>query len=464
MARCHCCWRRALICVCGLCICLVLLFLSLGIMVCSNMNNAASQAALYSMRSPKSDHFVTYRRFKDMDFTSISKTFWKLHEEALWNQLQLAIDRHLNPILNPQNAHRRFKSRAFYDSLLRLSFSQVTDLDPTRRKIEKLPQQMRDFVSHMKRRNYQVLIQSPNATCGAGAVNEKEPPLLLLAVKSTHLNFKNRQAIRQTWGRVGWVATHRMNGGQRQEVGGYIRRVFLIGKEYTRNSAWNVSELLQMEDQLYGDILQWDFDDTFFNLTLKDVLFWKWFTHQCGQTRFVFKGDDDVFVNTPNLINYLHDQLEKPHADRTMNEFMVGDVIAAAFPNRVHQSKYFVPDSFYEGLYPTYAGGGGVVYSGQLAKRLHKISGRVHLFPIDDVFVGMCMTRLNAHPTHHPGFLTFDFRGDEEKELCAYHTILLVHKRNPTQLIELWDELSKTRSQCLHVPLRMSNKKTSLLG
>ncbi|KAF6739355.1 N-acetyllactosaminide beta-1,3-N-acetylglucosaminyltransferase 2 [Oryzias melastigma] len=116
--------------------------------------------------------------------------------------------------------------------------------------------------------------------------------------------------------------------------------------------------------------------------------------------------------------------------------------------------KYFIPDSFYKGIYPSYAGGGGVVYSGQLARRLHHISKTVHLYPIDDVFVGMCMRRLNAHPVHHPAFLTFDFPSTEKEEPCTDHTVLLVHKRGPEQLLEMWAELNRTRTQCRDVPLR----------
>ncbi|XP_061541459.1 N-acetyllactosaminide beta-1,3-N-acetylglucosaminyltransferase 2-like [Phycodurus eques] len=456
MARFHCHWQRVLICVCGTCICLVLLFVFLGVMVCSHMNKAAPQATIDALRSPKSPRFVAFGSFKSKNFASLPKTFWRLNEDSFWNQLQVAIDRHFNPILNAQNAVMAIKNKDIYDSVLRLSFLAVTNSESMRRKFEQLPQQMQDFVSRMNHRNYPVIMHSTNATCGAGAADEKEPPLLLLAIKSTELNFKNRQAIRQTWGQVGWVATHRKNSKRKQEIGGYIRRVFLMGKENPQDSGGDVAELLRMEGQNYGDIVQWNFSDTFFNLTLKDVLFWKWFSGHCGQTRFVFKGDDDVFVNTPNMIAYLHDELERPHAEHAMNEFMVGDVIGAAFPNRVKQSKYFVPDSFYNGLYPTYAGGGGVLYSGQMAKRLHELSGRVHLFPIDDVFVGMCMARLNVYPIRHPGFLTFDFPDNEEQEPCAYHTILLVHKRSPMQLIELWDSVSKTQNECWHVPLRVS--------
>lgn len=324
---------------------------------------------------------------------------------------------------------------------------------------KKLPQHIQDFMSHMHTRDYPVLNQ-PDGVCGAGAKDEKETPLLLLAIKTTELNFKNRQAIRKTWGQVGWISGQKRNSSLGEETGGYVRRVFLLGKEDTEELGVDVSKLIQMESEKYGDILQWDFKDTFFNLTLKDVLFWGWFSRFCNQTHFVLKGDDDVFINTLNMITFLRDQLDKPKAKDHLQEFMVGEVIGAAIPSRVNKSKYFIPDSFYKGLYPMYAGGGGVLYSGVLAKRLHVISKRVHLYPIDDVYVGMCMLRLNAHPVHHPAFLTFDFPAKEEEEECSYHRILLVHKRDPNQLIKLWAEVNKTQKQCVHVPLREDKQKT----
>ncbi|XP_070769696.1 N-acetyllactosaminide beta-1,3-N-acetylglucosaminyltransferase 2 [Enoplosus armatus] len=458
MARCHIHWRKVLICVCTPCICLALLFGYITVMVCMTMNSSATPGS--KVQSLQTAHFVASGTWRNKSFALLPKTFWDVqpHGDAFWNQLQLVIDHHFNPILRPNNIKRGFESRTFHESLLRQSFSEVTNLDSTRRNFDKLPQTIQEFVSHMQRRDYPTLIQ-PDGVCGAGAKDEKEPPLLLLAIKTTELNFKNRQAIRQTWGQAGWVAGHKSNSSGGEEGGGYIRRVFLLGKEDPKELGVDVSELLQMESQHYGDILQWDFKDTFFNLTLKDVLFWNWFSHFCSWTHFTFKGDDDVFVNTPKMVSYLQDQLKKPQAYKTIKDFMVGDVIGAAIPNRVNNSKYFIPDSFYKGLYPTYAGGGGVVYSGLLTKRLHNMSKRVHMFPIDDVYVGMCMVRLNAHPMHHPAFLTFDFPKKEKTKLCSYHTILLVHKRSPTEVVRLWADLKKTQTQCWDVPLRVADKK-----
>ncbi|XP_053179506.1 N-acetyllactosaminide beta-1,3-N-acetylglucosaminyltransferase 2 [Scomber japonicus] len=453
MARCYCHWGNVLFCICAPCICLVLLFLVVGVMMCTTLNDTIKAGILDPL------HFVAPGTYSNGSFAPLPKTFWdfNLHKNAYWNRLQLAIDHQLNPILRPNRIRRGSENSIFDDSLLSQSFSEVNDLDSMRKHFDKMPDQMKKFVGNMNKRDYPVLLQ-PNAVCGAGAKDEKEPPLLLLAIKTTEVNFKNRQAIRRTWGQEGWVAGQRRNNNKTKD-GGYVRRVFLLGKENPQELGVDLSALMEMESKHYGDILQWDFSDTFFNLTLKDVLFWNWFSQFCNQTLFVFKGDDDIFINTPRLISYLQDQLRKPQADKAMIDFMVGDVIRAASPNRVNRSKYFIPDSFYKGTYPTYAGGGGVVYSGLLTKRLNNVSKRVHLFPIDDVFVGMCMVRLNANPIHHHAFLTFDFPAKDGEKLCAYHTILLVHKRNPIQLFQLWADLKKTETQCWDTTLRMIKEK-----
>uniref|UniRef100_A0A3B3TZN7 Hexosyltransferase n=1 Tax=Poecilia latipinna TaxID=48699 RepID=A0A3B3TZN7_9TELE len=355
---------------------------------------------------------------------SVPKTFWEQHlqSDALWNRLQRHVDHRFNPIIRKEKSDMLLERSSSDESLLHQSYFEVTGMASVRENFERLPQQVREFASSMHKRNYPILIQ-PDGECGAQSEQEKEPPLILFAIKSTALNFRNRRVIRQTWGHVG---------------GGYIRRVFLLGKETPEDLGVDISHLLRAESKRHRDILQWDFKDTFFNLTLKDVLFWSWFSRHCSKPLFVLKGDDDVFVNTPKLISYLQDQLEKHRSHNTLHEFMVGEVIGSALPNRVRRSKYFIPESFYRGFYPMYAGGGGVVYSGELTRRLHNISKIIHLFPIDDVYVGMCMIRLNAQPIHHPAFLTFDFTEKEEAQPCSYHTILLVHKRiNAIKLMTL---------------------------
>ncbi|XP_062249957.1 N-acetyllactosaminide beta-1,3-N-acetylglucosaminyltransferase 2-like [Platichthys flesus] len=446
MARIHCRWHNLLICLCSPCICLLLLFIYTGVMLSINMTNSN----VYTI--PSGPHFVASGTFRNEGFAPMPRTFWAPPSQVkgLWNHLQLVSERVYNPILHPNSSRLRFDG----ESLQWKGYSELTDLENGTSNFGVYRPLIKEFVRHMQQRDFPILTQ-PDGTCGTGADNEKKRPLLLMAIKSSELNFRNRQAIRQTWGRAGWVAAHSSG----EEIGGYVRRVFLLGKESPEELGVDVSEVLQTESKLYGDILQWDFKDTFFNLTLKDVLFWDWFSRNCSRIHFVFKGDDDVFVNTMNLITYLQDQLKKPDTHKTMKDFMVGQVINRAVPVRERHSKYFIPDSFYQGLYPTYAGGGGVVYSGLLTRRLHEMAKSVHLFPIDDVYVGMCMARLNTSPINHPAFFTFGL-DENEKEPCFYHMILLVHKRSPKEMVNLWAHVKNTQTQCRDVPLRETTQGT----
>ncbi|XP_076118490.1 N-acetyllactosaminide beta-1,3-N-acetylglucosaminyltransferase 2-like [Alosa pseudoharengus] len=406
-------------------------------------------------------------------------TFWnlRLQDGALWNRLQHQLDRRHNPILR---ARRRREGNGTLGGGVNgatggeacewrpQGSSQLPDFD-------ELPQQMKDFVLSMDCRTYPLLMDQPHLCeprgplVGPRAQGDAEQPTLLMAIKSQVGNFESRQAIRETWGRSGWVSVESAGGGGGR--GGLVRTVFLLGRQDSSTGPHpNLNALLELESHRHGDILQWDFRDTFFNLTLKDVLFWDWFGRRCPDARFVFKGDDDVFVRTGPLLDYLLSQTPRtlpttPNNNNINNEinniinnnnnatqavwdFLVGDVISHAWPNRQPETKYFIPESFYVGVYPAYAGGGGVVYSGWLARRFREVSRQVHLFPIDDVYLGMCLRRLGLSPTHHPGFMTFDLPEGEREKPCAYRNVMLVHKRSPRQMLMLWRQLREALPTC----------------
>lgn len=371
-----------------------------------------------------------------------AQPFWKqdLDKSAFWNLIQRFMDRAHNPILqNSRNISLRAnitltQNGCFpnYEGIWKMS-DYFT-----------LPHQMQRFIISMHCRDYPLLIDQP-AVCA----KMDEPPMLLLAIKSQVPNFVNRQAIRMSWGYSGLMK------GQMGK-GGIVRRVFLLG------TTDEELDRIKKENEMYGDIIMWDFMDTFFNLTLKDILFWNWFSKHCQNARFVFKGDDDVFVRTPAVLDYLEDKekllLKKHGHSKEIEDFIVGDIITSAEPLRSETNKYFIPESFYKGMYPTYPGGGGVIYSGALVPRLLQMSRRVHLFPIDDVYLGMCLQRLGVIPINHPAFLTFDFTSEEAKEPCAHHTILLVHKRSPQEILKLWTETSIPSPECTNATLRTEDK------
>ncbi|KAM6901473.1 N-acetyllactosaminide beta-1,3-N-acetylglucosaminyltransferase 2 [Lycodopsis pacificus] len=379
--------------------------------------------------------------------------FWnlRLEDSALWNQLQHALERQHNPILRGNRTGITGETKLkllseIEDECSSACMSRECSV-PRVQDFNSLPEQMRAFILAMHCREYPLLINQPGMCRNSSSLG-LDSPMLLMAIKSQVGNFENRQAIRKTWGRSGLVK------GESNKKHGLVRTVFLLGRQGSGTGPHpDHKNLLELENQKYGDILQWDFRDTFFNLTLKDLLFWHWLQQHCPTAIFVFKGDDDVFVRTGALLDYLHKQwdehnLWKAYTNKTNLDLFVGEVIYNAMPNREPSGKYYIPERFYKGRYPPYAGGGGVVYSGSLALRLKDVSERVRLFPIDDVYLGMCMHRLGLSPSHHPGFLTFDLPKKDRGNPCAYRSVLLVHRRSPNQMLTLWKQLQSLQGHC----------------
>uniref|UniRef100_A0A3Q2PDG4 Hexosyltransferase n=1 Tax=Fundulus heteroclitus TaxID=8078 RepID=A0A3Q2PDG4_FUNHE len=342
---------------------------------------------------------------------------------SYWNLQQQILDFHNNPIFTAN-----FSGSELPDWLNETSLpsdpcqpnhrvaTQVKDYNA-------LPLRFKDFLLYMRCRSYPVLIDQPHIC--------NKPPFLLLAVKSLAPHFDRRQAIRESWGAAGVVANMT------------VVTVFLLGNANSVDHHPNLSEMVEYESERHKDVILWDFRDSFFNLTVKELLFLEWIQTRCSGARYIFKGDDDVFVNTYRILDFLKG-LSGPKA----RDLFVGDVITNAGPHRDKKVKYFIPDSMYTGTYPPYAGGGGYLYSGDIAARLHHVSPHVALYPIDDVYTGMCLRKLGLAPDKHKGFRTFNIEEKYRAHPCAYKSLMLVHPRTPQEMIQIWSWLNKPGLSC----------------
>lgn len=355
-----------------------------------------------------------------------SKPFWtKLApSSAYWNRQQQILDIKKNPILMTNYSTTDVMPDWLNDTNLtsdpcRPDFRVTTQV----KDYNSLPTRFKDFLLYMRCRSYPIMIDQPDIC--------KDPPFLLLAVKSLAPHFDRRQAIRQSWGRAGVTANQT------------VVTIFLLGNATAGDHHPDLSEMLRYESNLHKDIIQWDYRDSFFNLTVKEVLFLEWIQTRCPGARFIFKGDDDVFVNTYRILDFLK-SLSVPKA----RDLFVGDVITNAGPHRDKRVKYFIPESMYTGSYPPYAGGGGYLYSGDIATRLHNVSQHVALYPIDDVYTGMCMRKIGLAPEKHKGFRTFNIEEKYRSNPCAYKSLMLVHPRTPQEIIKIWDWLSSPDLNC----------------
>lgn len=354
-----------------------------------------------------------------------SKPFWAkvAPSSAYWNRQQQILDFQNNPVLMANLSSTELpdwlNNTSVTSDPCKPNFRVTTQV----KDYNSLPDRFKDFLLYMRCRSYPLMVDQPDIC--------KEPPFLLLAVKSLVPHFDRRQAIRESWGRAGVIANRT------------VVTIFLLGNATAGDHHPDLSGMLQYESTRYKDLIQWDYRDSFFNLTVKEVLFLDWIQTRCSGAQFIFKGDDDVFVNTYRILDFLKG-LSGPKA----RDLFVGDVITNAGPHRDKKVKYFIPESMYVGTYPPYAGGGGYLYSGEIAARLHNVSQHVTLYPIDDVYTGMCLRKLGLAPEKHKGFRTFNIEEKYRSNPCAYKSLMLVHPRTPQEMNQIWSWLRSPDLNC----------------
>ena len=239
----------------------------------------------------------------------------------------------------------------------------------------------------------------------------KRDVFLLLVVKSVCKFRSRRAAIRATWGNEPWA---------RQFLHFHVRLIFLLGScQEGKSSERGEENSLERESREHNDILQWDFAESFRMVTLKDVLFLQWVARSCREVPFIYKGDDDVFVNTPNLIKHLVTNVRREE----MTSLMLGWVMKKSKRVDDVSDKYYVSRDLYpRDFYPPYVSGGGFVMTGRLALSLFEATLTTPMFPIDDAFVGVLMKKVGVSPKSDPRFKLYPW------QVCDFSVDFACHR------------------------------------
>ncbi|XP_022110886.1 beta-1,3-galactosyltransferase 1-like [Acanthaster planci] len=268
---------------------------------------------------------------------------------------------------------------------------------------------------HVNPHNFKLVLDEPMA-CMDPKTETPKPVLLLVLVASIHRNFKRRQAIRETWGSL------------KQLAGLPIVTLFLLGDRGDPSLHKRVLE----ESLQHHDLLMEDFVDTYRNLTLKTMMAMKWASTHCPQASFVMKTDDDMFVSYQNLLDYVT-VLDPPRIDLAF-----GLVIAGEAPIRDKGSKWYMPQDVFPGnLYPPWLSGGGFVLSGDVPGKIYAASLEARYLHLEDVFVGLCLEKLNVKPIMNRQFSNLHIK----YSYCRFRYVITAHSYGPDQLRTMWKEL-----------------------
>jgi len=248
-------------------------------------------------------------------------------------------------------------------------------------------------VSHFIRpKDETALVEPPS--CGNKDVR------LLVVVFSAPGNAAARYVIRRTW-------------GKKLKDLENVRLMYIVGR--AKQSELYNKVLTEAEDN--GDLLIEDFEDTYQNLTLKTTFMLKWTSRHCSQAKFVFKVDDDVYVNPKKVMETLESthlyfkklvvtDLEGIGRAMNVDYAMVGSVMNTV-PIRDPTSKWYLSLDFYPlNIFPKFLSGTGYIFTGSLATPLLYCAVRTPFINLEDVFLsGLCATtQLGLRLTHSTGF------------------------------------------------------------
>ncbi|EDW64742.2 uncharacterized protein Dvir_GJ20815 [Drosophila virilis] len=253
----------------------------------------------------------------------------------------------------------------------------------------------------------------------------------LIMIHSAPHNIEKRSVIRRTWGSPSVIST-----------GSPLRLFFLVGAVADDG----MQAMLLAEHTRHGDLLQGNFLDGYFNLTYKHVMALKWFHTRCKPAQLLIKVDDDIYLNTPQLLQHLRLPFSTDSVfEQTPSENLL--MCAIRYRDRVirsYSSKWRVSFWEYSGrYYPPFCPGFAVFYSSDVVRRLYVAAQRSSFFRLDDVFVtGLLSKRSNITITDLTPYVLCPeelnlllSRGTEPKQL---RFLVSWHKMSAQQINGLW--------------------------
>ncbi|CDW61142.1 Galactosyl T domain containing protein [Trichuris trichiura] len=169
---------------------------------------------------------------------------------------------------------------------------------------------------------------------------KKYPEIFVIAIVHTGLrNFKRRSLIRKTWANSEFYKKFK------------LAVVFAVGEDPQHPS---VQATLQREWETYEDIVQFNFTDTYHNLSLKAISWLNWAAKYCPNAKYILKVDDDVHVNTFGIMRFFRKRKALESSPKAFYCF----VRRGTRVERGEEDKWYVPyEEFNETVFPRFCSG-----------------------------------------------------------------------------------------------------------
>ena len=215
--------------------------------------------------------------------------------------------------------------------------------------------------------NYTYTIRPKDDFCGRDSGKD----LLFIAfVPVSPKKFEHRNVVRTTW-------------GQHQAAFNF-KLVFMVGRD---DLSSRVNEMIKQENEIYGDMVQTDFSDTYYNLTTKTMMGFRWVSTYCGNARYTLKVDDDIVVSIPRLTSYLN-ALVKNDTHQTNSILCRYYEHAPVF--RDNTSKFYLSkEEHVQDFFDPYCDGPAYMLTTELVGKMFNVSLYITQIKFEDVYMGV---------------------------------------------------------------------------
>uniref|UniRef100_UPI0037E7C85D beta-1,3-galactosyltransferase 5-like n=1 Tax=Semicossyphus pulcher TaxID=241346 RepID=UPI0037E7C85D len=272
-------------------------------------------------------------------------------------------------------------------------------------------------------RNYK-FIMDDTPTC------KTTTPFLVLMVPVAPRDVAARDAIRKTW------------GSERLVLGQLVETVFIVGL-LGGADAEQQQEKLRQENQQHHDLIQSNFQDSYYNLTIKTMMMLEWLNAHCVKASYVLKIDSDILLHVQNLVKLLLDP------KTAKQNYMTGLVWWHSPVLRDPSNKFYMPkEVIAEPEYPPYPLGMAYVMSLDLPGKILGVSPQIKPVNIEDVYLAMCLKRLGISPTDPPEKTMFLVDPKHPLSGCSLSKVIAVTTTSVQQMTGYWERSRQPDAKC----------------
>ena len=251
--------------------------------------------------------------------------------------------------------------------------------------------------------------------------------LMVITVFCLRMDYVRRQTIRQTWGSLSFQSEDE----NMKRLLSRTQLLFLVARDVEKEYD------LMPEQNRYGDILEYNFTDSYQHLTLKSLAALHYVHERYNKVLYWLKVDSDTFVNLPTLIKVLEVTIQ-----RDLHRVIIGH-ITNKYAAVYRHGKWAVDvKTFPLSFYPIYVNGPCYLVTSDVIPDLIEQADKLEWIPTEDAFItGILAKIVGVNHMNFPGRMLTREKETEAEAVCLHGTGYATGLWMEEQFYKFWNQI-----------------------